>query len=78
MPQLTNQSTITTTSSTWEPPPQSLNGMDNTYMNDKGGLYVQDDVVISDKDKMVGEEHEDAVRSPLKGSGVHITSEVSY
>ena len=55
-----------------------MNEMDNAYMNDKGGLYVQDDVIISDKDKMVGEEHENTIRSPLKGSGIHITSEVSY
>ena len=45
---------------------------------DKEGLYVQEDVVISDKDEMVGKEHEDTVRSPLKGSGIRITSEVSH
>ena len=45
---------------------------------DKEGLYVQEDVVISDKDEMVGEEYEDAVKSPLKGSGVCITSEISH
>ena len=55
-----------------------MNEVDNAYMNDKGGLYVQDDMVISNKDEIVGEEHEDTIRSPLKGSGVHITSEVSY
>ena len=55
-----------------------MNEMDNAYMNDKGRLYVQDDVFISNKDEMVGEEHEDTIRSPLKGLGVHITSEVSY
>ena len=47
-------------------------------MDNKGGLYVQDDVVISSKDMMVGEEHEDTVKSPLKGSCIYITSEVSY
>ena len=50
-----------------------MNETDNAYMDDKRGLYVQDDVVISDKDKMVGKEHEDAIRSPMKGSGIHIT-----
>ena len=53
--------------------------MVNEYMIiDKGGLYVQEDTVISDKDEMVGKEHEDGMWSPPKGSGVHITSEVSY
>ena len=27
---------------------------------DKEGLYVQEDIVISNKDEMVGKEHEDA------------------
>ena len=76
---LTNQSTITTTAPTSNistrkhhlPPPRSMNV-------DKEGLYVQEDVVISDKDEMVGKGNEDTVRSPLKGSGICITSEVSH
>ena len=45
--------------------------------NDNGQLFVFDGGVISDKDEMLGEEHEEAVKSPPKGSGVRIGSEVS-
>lgn len=49
----------------------------NIFSNDDGQLFVIDGGVISDKDEMVGEEHEEAVKSPPKGSGVRIGSEVS-
>ena len=38
--------------------------------NDDGQLYVQDKEVISDRDEMSNEEHEDAVKSPPKAVGV--------
>ena len=39
-------------------------------------LYV-DDIAISDRDEIHGEEQEEAVKSPLKGSGVQLGSKVS-
>lgn len=45
--------------------------------NDDGTLFAQDDGGISDRDERIGEEHEDAMKSPPKGSGVRLGSEVS-
>lgn len=43
---------------------------------DDGLVFAQDDVIISDLDERIGEEHEDAMKSPPKGSGVRLGSEV--
>lgn len=83
---LTNQSTIMATSvHTSNPLPPWIHikpeleedSFLNIFLNDNGQLFIIDGGVISDKDEMVGEEHEEAVKSPPKGSGVHVGSEVS-
>ena len=85
-PSLTNQSTITATSvCTSDPLPPWIHIKpeleEDTFLNifssDDGQLFIIDGGVISDKDEMIGEEHEEAVKSPPKGSGVHVGSEVS-
>ena len=47
-------------------------------MIDDRQLYTQEDGVISERDELEGEEHEDAIRSPLKGPGVCIQSNVKF
>ena len=37
---------------------------------DNRQLYMQEDGVISERDELEGEEHEDAIRSPPKGPGL--------
>lgn len=85
-PSLTNQSTITATSvrtSNTIPPRIHIKPEpeEDTFMdilsNDDGQLFIFDGGVISNKDEMLGEEHEEAVKSPPKGSGVCVGSEVS-
>ena len=85
-PSLTNQSTIMATSvHTSNPLPPQIHIKPkleedtflNIFSNDDGQLFVIDGGVISNKDEMVGEEHEEAVKCPLKGSGVCVGSEVS-
>ena len=43
-----------------------------------GQLTIQEDGVISDRNEIGGEEHEDAVNSPPKSSGVQLSSKVSF
>lgn len=45
---------------------------------DNGLVFSQDDVIISDQDERTGAEHEEAVKSPPKGSGVQLGSEVHF
>ena len=47
-------------------------------MIDDRQLYMQEDGVISERDELEGKEHEDAIRSPPKGPGVHIQSNVKF
>ena len=47
-------------------------------MNNDGQLFMQDEYVISDRDEIKGDEHEDAVKSPLKGVGVCVHNDVSF
>ena len=58
--------------------PTSLNTVNEDVILDERHLCVQEGVVISDKDEMEGEEHEDAVKSPPKVPGICVSSEVSY
>ena len=58
--------------------PTSLNSINEDVILDERHLCVQEGAVISDKDEMEGKEHEDAVKSPPKIPGVHVSSEVSY
>ena len=58
--------------------PTSLNSVNEDVILDKRHLCVQEGAVISDKDEMEGEEHEDAVKSHPKVPGVCVSSEVSY
>lgn len=58
--------------------PTLLNSVNEDVILDERHLCVQEGVVISDKDEMEGEEHEDAVKSPPKVPGVCVSSEVSY
>ena len=46
------------------------------FSNNDGQLFVVDEG-ISDRDEMSGEEHKEAMKSPPKGSGVQLGSEVS-
>ena len=46
-------------------------------MNEDGQLFIQDEYVISDRDEMECDEHEDAVKSPPKNVGVCVHSGVS-
>lgn len=39
-------------------------------------LFAEEDGAISDRDEIDGEEHENAVKSPPKGTGVRLSSEV--
>ena len=55
---------------------QKCQPKDNTVVLTDEQLYV-DDIAISDRDEIYGEEQEEAVKSPLKGSGVQLGSEVS-
>ena len=47
-------------------------------MIDDRQLYTQEDGVISERDELEGKEHEDTIRSPPKGPGVHIQSNVKF
>lgn len=47
-------------------------------MIDDRQLYTQEDGIISERDELEDKEHEDAIRSPLKGPGVHIQSNVKF
>ena len=47
-------------------------------MIDDRQLYTQEDGVISERDELEGKEHEDTIRSPPKGPGVHIQSDVKF
>ena len=69
--------------------PKDNHALDEVHVesNNDGQLYIHDDDeqfhlpdydAISDRDEINGKEHEDAVKSPLKGSGVRLGSEVSY
>ena len=68
VPSLTNQSTITVTlvhmSDIQECQPK-----DYTVVSTDEQLYI-DDIAISNRDEIHGKEQEEAVKSPLKGSGV--------
>lgn len=80
--------TSNTTSKQYPPPPKvcirpsSNQDINNNYMdivmNNDGQLFMQDEYVISDRDEMEGDEHEDAVKSPLKGVGVCVHNDVSF
>ena len=63
-----------------KPEPQDDVAMSSIQVlqNDDGQLYIQDKEVISDRDEMSSEEHEDAVKSPPKAVGVWLGSEVSF
>ena len=43
-----------------------------------GQFVIQEDGGISDRNEIGSEEHEDAVKSPPKGSSVQLSSEVSF
>ena len=58
--------------------PTSLNSVNKDVILDMRHLCVQEGAVISNKDEMEGEEHEDTVKSIPKVPGVHVGSEVSY
>ena len=45
-------------------------------LNNDDQLYLHD-IAISDREETQGEEHDEAVKSPPKGSGVQLGSEVS-
>ena len=87
-PSLTNQSTITVTSVHTsdiqrpqiriKPKPKDHFLFDNVtaVSNDDDQLYLHD-IAISDREETQGEEHDKAVKSPPKGSGVRLGSEVS-
>lgn len=87
VPSLTNQSTITGTSVHTsdiqrpqiriKPTPKDHYHSDNVAtVLDDDQLYAQD-IAISDREETQGEEHDEAVKSPPKGSGVRLGSEVS-
>ena len=84
-PSLTNQSTLTTESirtldrNDLLPPrvyikPEAKD--DRVYSNEDGQLFLMDG--ISDRDEVDGEEREEAVKSPPKGSGIRLGSEVCF
>ena len=90
-PSLTNRSTITTSSVRTSdlcnpkrlPPPTfrvKLEANDDFKMGDvqgdEGAWNYHEDGVISERDEMEGQEHEEAMKSPPKGSGVRLDSEV--
>ena len=90
-PSLTNWSTITTSSVCTSdlcnpkclPPPTfrvKLEANDDFKMGDvqgdEGAWNYHEDGVISERDEMEGQEHEEAMKSPPKGSGVQLTSKV--
>ena len=88
-PSLTNQSTVTATSihtsalpnAGYLPPPKiHMKPEPDFEMDDiRGGPWSYDgDGVISERDETEGQEHEEAVKSPPKGSGVRLTSEVCH
>ena len=68
VPSLTNQSTITVTSVRMSDI-QKHQPKDNTMVSTDEQLYI-DDIAILDRDEIHGEEQEEAVKSPLKSSGV--------
>ena len=74
-PSLTNQSTITVTL-VHTSDIQKCQPKDNTMVSTDEQLYV-DDIAILDRDEIHGEEQEEAVKSPLKGSGIWLGSKVS-
>ena len=49
--------------------------MSQVFSNNDGQLFVVDEG-ISDRDEMSGEEHEEAMKSPPKGTSVQLGSEV--
>lgn len=53
-----------------------MDGGIKVLSNEDGQLYTYEEGAISDRDEMNGEEHDDAVKSPPKGSGVRLGSEV--
>ena len=53
-------------------------GSIQVLQNDDGQLFVLDKEVISNRDKIGGEEYEDAVKSPQKATGIQLGSEVSF
>lgn len=78
VPPLTNNSTITATSLTSDSTRKSHFPPDPfKSVNNEGLLNIEEETVISDRNEMEGEEHEDAVQSPPKGSGVRVASDVS-
>ena len=89
-PSLTNQSTIIASSFHTQrnsrPPKIRINPeLEDVVMCEfegpsceDGQFVIQEDGGISDRNEIGGEEHEDAVKSPPKGSGVRLSSEVSF
>ena len=89
-PSFTNQSTITASSLHTQrnsrPPKIHINPEpEDVVMREfegpsyeDGQFVVQEDGGISDRNEIGGEEHEDAVKSPPKGSGVRLSSKVSF
>ena len=49
---------------------------DHVYSHEDGQLFHMDG--ISDRDEVDGEEREEAVKSPPKGSGIRLGSEVCF
>ena len=90
-PSLTNQSTITTSivhtfnlsnAKHLLPPtihvkPKPNDDFEMSYIQgNKGPWSYYEDGVILERDEIEGQEHEEAMKSPPKGSGVQLTSEV--
>lgn len=55
---------------------QKCQPKDNAVVLTNEQLYI-DDIAISDRDEIYGEEQEEAVKSPLKGSGIQLGSKAS-
>ena len=49
---------------------------DRVYLNEDGQLFLMDG--ISNRDEVDGEECEEAIKSPPKGSGIRLGSEVCF
>ena len=61
-----------------KPKPKDHYLLDNvpSVLNNDDQLYTHD-IAISDREETQGEENDEVVKSPLKGSGVWLGSEVS-
>ena len=84
-PSLTNQSTLTTESICTSDQnnllplrvyikPEAKD--DHVYSNEDGQLFLMDG--ISNRDEVDGEERKEAIKSPPKGSGIRLRSEVCF